>query len=318
MRAIAIEQFGGPEVVRLIELPLPEPRAGQVRIKVAASALNPVDLGTRSGVIISQEEARFPMVLGWDLAGAIDAVGPDVAAWSIGDKVIALSPQPRAQVGTHAEYVVLSTDLLAPYPSALAPEEAAALPLAGVTAYQALEALEVRPGQTLLVNNPLGAVAGGAVQMAAHRGVLVVAPASVENEEFVRALGVEVILSPDKSLAEQLESLAPGGVDGALDVLGGQAAVETFAAVREGGRYATTVPVWWIAGGVYEPARGITPQVIMIRPDAAHLREVSHLANAGVVRPRVAKVMPFEAAQEGHQLLAAPGLRGKVIFVPQT
>jgi NADPH:quinone reductase-like Zn-dependent oxidoreductase len=265
-------------------------------VRVAAAALNPIDLGVRAGRVLPADGARFPMVLGWDAAGTVDALGPGVAGYRLGQRVFGVVQQPAVQAdrwGTHAEYVVLDADQLAPTPNDVDDATAAALPLAGITALQAVRALALAPGETLLVNNAAGAVGGLAAAIA-------------------RAQGAQV-LTPRR---EALAAAARGGVDAALDVLGREAAHATLAAVRDGGRYATTLPEWWAPGGPYAPARGITPVVIENQPARADLTELARLLGNGTLRPVVGRTFALDAAAEAHAALAAPGLAGKVVLVP--
>ncbi|KAA2257260.1 NADP-dependent oxidoreductase [Solihabitans fulvus] len=280
MRVAAVDEFGPVENLRPRTMPVREPGPGEALIRVTAAAVNPADLGMCEGRYRWREPVRFPLVPGYDVAGVVEVGAP---GWPVGTAVIAATAHSRTQAGGYAEYVTLPTEYLAPAPAGLDPAHAAAIPLAGLTAARALAALNLAPGRTLLVNGPHGSVGGFAVQLA-------------------EAAGVEVRPS--------------GPVDGVLDVIGGAAAVAAFAAVRDGGRYATVVPEFWVAGGVFAPARGIEPVSVLVEPDGLRLAELSRLADAGVLRPRVARVLPLAEAAEAHRLLAAGGLRGKVILKP--
>ncbi|MDV9170324.1 NADP-dependent oxidoreductase, partial [Streptomyces sp. W16] len=185
MRAAVVTTFGGPEAVRVVETEIPEPGARQVRIRVAAASLNPVDAGVRAGAFGG---AGKRLGFGWDVAGTVDATGV-ATAWQVGDEVVALDHGVVKPLGTHAEYVVVDTDAVAKAPEGVDAVHAATLPLNALTAVQALDLLELTPGQTLLVTGAAGAVGGFAVQLAAHRGVLVTGLARAGDEEFVRALG---------------------------------------------------------------------------------------------------------------------------------
>ena len=319
MRAAAIESFGGPEVLELKEVPVPEPGPGHVRLRVEAAAVNPVDLGTRGGRNIPEDKALFPMILGWDVAGTVDAVGEDIEGWQVGDRAIAMSVQVMDQIGTYAEQVVLDASLLASYPAGATPEEAATLPLAGLTAYRAVETLGLEAGQILLVNGPLGGVGGFAVQLATRRGVTVVAP--VRNGEagndaaLARELGAKIIIDRDDMKAQAREAVG-NGLDAALDVVGGQAAHAALGSVRDDGKYATVVAKWWIPGGPFESERGIEPQVVYVSPNQEHLEELSGMLSTGELKPRVAKKLGLEEAHQAHELLGAGGVRGKIVLVP--
>ncbi|GHO92699.1 NADPH:quinone reductase [Reticulibacter mediterranei] len=331
MRAVVIDQFGGPETLHVVDIPIQDPAPGQVRIRVAAAAVNPVDLGVRAGKIIAHEQARFPMVLGWDVAGHVNAVGEGVTHVRAGDKVIALSPQGITQIGTYAEYIVLPAKYVAIVPDGVELTTAASLPLAGLTALQALEKLSLVPGEMLLINGPLGAVGNFAVQLAARQHIIVLGAVHEKDAELARSLGVHIALDRQKDLAEQVHQVIPAGVDAALDLVGGAAIQGTLTAVRDGGRYATVIPdaalrsggragtaspEWKIPSGPFVPQRSITASSILVRSDVTQLASLVNLLAAGQLITRVTDVFPLERASEAHQLLAAGGLHGKIVLVP--
>lgn len=225
MRAVVVTEFGGPEAVEIAEVEVPEPGARQIRIKVAAAALNPVDAGVRAGGFGG---AGRRLGLGWDVAGTVDAVGAD-AGWRVGDEVVALSYGAVKSLGTHADHVVVGADAVAGAPSSVDPVHAATLPLNALTADRALDLLALEPGQSLAVTGAAGAVGGYAVQLAAHRGLVVTGVAREGDEELVRSLGAA--------------HFAPGGVEGVDGVLDaailGAAALEW---VRDGGVFVGVIP----------------------------------------------------------------------------
>jgi NADPH:quinone reductase len=316
MRTMAIQAFGGPEQLQILRLPLPQPRANQVRVRIQAIGVNPIDLGTREGRVVALENAHFPMVLGWDFAGEVDLIGTDASAWSLGDRVIGYIKQPITGIGTYAEYTVVDADTLALSPDGVDTAAASVLPLAGVTAWQALSPLNLKPGQTFLVNNPLGAVGGFAAQIAAERGAHVIAPAPEDALDVTKSLGVQTVLHGNTDLNVQVRAVWPDGVDAGLDVLGGTRASATWGAVRNGGRYTTTLPEWWAPGGVYTSQRGITPVVVENQPNGADLAQLSALVSRGVLTLRVDRVLDLEQAAQAHRLTGAPGLRGKIVLAP--
>ncbi|MFJ4648868.1 NADP-dependent oxidoreductase [Streptomyces bobili] len=296
MRAAVVRSFGGPEVVDVVERGLPEPAARQVRIKVAAAALNPVDAGVRSGVFGG---AGKEIGLGWDVAGTVDAVGV-AAAWSVGDKVVALAYGVDKPLGTHAEYVVVDTGAVAAAPATADAVHAATLPLNALTAAQALDLLDLAPGASLLVTGAAGAVGGYAVQLAARQGLTVTGLARAEDEEFVRSLGASRFVSGDA---------AAGAYDGVLDtaVLGEPALVWA----RDGGAYAGVIPQ-------AEPAsvRGVRTAAVEVSADGARLAELVRLADDGVLSLRVAEVFSLADAAKAHSRLGEGGVRGRLVLVP--
>ncbi|MFC4912476.1 zinc-binding dehydrogenase [Actinomadura gamaensis] len=280
--AMAVTSFGPPENLKPVRMPVPEPGPDEVVVKVAAVAVNPADLGMREGRYPWADEPRLPLVPGYDLAGTIEVGTSD---WPSGTAVIAITGHKNTQIGAYAEYVTLPTRFLARAPEGMDPAHAAALPLAGLTALTALAALDLAPGETLLVNGPRGAVGSLTVQIAEHRGI-------------------KVVGSGD------------GPVDAALDTVGGDRAQGAFDAVRDGGRYVTVVPEFWVPGGPFTEARGITPQVVGAQFDTGYLRELSRLASEGVLSTTIGERFPLTEAAEAHARLAAGGIRGKIILIP--
>ncbi|MFE6405339.1 NADP-dependent oxidoreductase [Streptomyces sp. NPDC057837] len=296
MRAVVVNSFGGPEAVRVVESEVPEPGARQVRIKVAAAALNPVDAGVRAGVFGG---AGKRIGLGWDVAGTVDAVGV-ASAWSVGDEVVALDYGMVKPLGTHAEYVVVDTDAVALAPASVDAVHAATLPLNALTAAQALDLLELAPGRSLLVTGAAGAVGGYAVRLAAHRGVAVTGLAREGDEEFVRSLGARHVTGG---------AVAERGYDAVLDaaVLGEPA----LAWVRDGGRYVGVIPQAEPA-----PVRGVRTGAVEVSADGARLAELVRLVDEGVLATRVAGTFALDDAAKAHALLDGGGVRGRLVLVP--
>ncbi|MFE7595465.1 alcohol dehydrogenase catalytic domain-containing protein, partial [Kitasatospora sp. NPDC057512] len=219
MRAVVVREFGGPEVLELVEVALPRPGRGQVRVRVAAAGVNPVDAVTRSGVLAGAGlmAPRAVTGIGWDVAGTVDAVGPDVDRFSVGQRVVGLRDRLDSDLGTYAEHVVLDADALAPAPAGATLAQGATLPLNGLTALQALDLLDLPAGSTVLVTGAAGGVGGFAVELAVLRGLRVVALAGQDDERLVRDLGAEWFVprtAPD--VAAAVRESVPGGVDGAV------------------------------------------------------------------------------------------------------
>ncbi|MFF2517998.1 NADP-dependent oxidoreductase [Streptomyces sp. NPDC058086] len=297
MRAVVVTEFGGPEAVEIAEVEVPDPGARQVRIKVAAAALNPVDAGVRAGGFGG---AGRRLGLGWDVAGTVDAAGAD-AGWRVGDEVVALSYGSIKSLGTHADYVVVDADAVAGAPSSVDPVHAASLPLNALTAAQALDLLALEPGQSLAVTGAAGAVGGYAVQLAAHRGLVVTGVAREGDEELVRSLGAA--------------HFAPGGVDGVDGVDGvldaailGAAALEW---VRDGGAFVGVIP-----GAHPASVRGVRTDAVEVSADGARLAELVALVDEGVLTTRVADTYGLEEAGKAHARLAEGGLRGRLVLIP--
>ena len=309
MRAIVIRQYGGPENLEVADVAIPEPRTGEILIKVAAAGVNPIDPVTRAG-FFGGTLGELPISgFGWDVAGTVDATGGGVTEFGHGDKVIALLNATAVELGTYAEYVVVPAASAALAPSSVDAPAAATLPLNALTADQALDLLALEPGQTVLVTGAAGGVGGYVVPLAHRRGLRVVATASATDEATVRGFGADVFVPRTEKLADAVRNAVPGGVDGAIDAA--QIGVAALDAVRDGGRF---VPVTDPA--TPEPARGITVQKVEIRPDGQRLAELARLVDAGELALRVATTVPLADAAEAHRLLEKGGLRGRIVLVP--
>ncbi|MFD3450621.1 NADP-dependent oxidoreductase [Streptomyces sp. NPDC058691] len=297
MRAATVTRFGGPEAVEITEHPMPAPGPGQVRIKVGAAALNPVDAAMRSGVF----GGDGPIGLGFDVAGTVDAVGADTR-WSIGDRVIALATGHHKPLGTHADYVVLDAAVVAPAPRTLDDAHAATLPLNTTTAAQALNLLSLAPGQSLLVTGAAGGVGAHTVELAHRQGLKVTGLDADNHEGFLLSRGADHFLPRG-------QRPPAGGFDGVLDAA--RLGPEALAAIGDGGAY---VGLW--PGQEPRPERGIRVDALSVRADGALLTELSRLADRGVLQARVARTYPLHAAAEAHTQLAEGGLPGRIVLIP--
>ncbi|MFF0108973.1 NADP-dependent oxidoreductase [Streptomyces hirsutus] len=304
MKAISYARYGGPEVLELTEMP--EPRVGPdaVLVKVWAAAVNPVDWKCREGYLDQILAPVFPVVPGWDVSGVVVRPGAAVPEFAAGDEVIGYVREDFLSRGTFAEYVAAPVRALARKPRNLSFEEAAGLPLAGLTAYQVLHrVLRVKRGETVLVHAAAGGVGSVAVQLAAHLGARVLGTASERNHDFVRSLGGEPVAYGD-GLAERLRGLAPAGVDAVFDSVGGDALNASATALASEGRLASIAdPAVVEYGGSYW----------FVRPDPQDLGHLSELAEQGVVSVHVSEAFPLERAADAHRLNQEGRTRGKIV-----
>lgn len=307
MRAAVVRKVGGPEAVEVVEVPLPEPGPLEVRVKVAAAALNPADTAVWAGFFGPLEGVEHTG-LGLDAAGTIDAVGPGVLL-KVGTPVIVFDAPVLRPTKAQAEYLVTDLNSLAPAPEGMDLTLASTIPLNATTAALALDHLPLRPRDTLLVTGAAGAVGGYAVELARTRGVRIVAQGRPEDEEFLRGRGATWFVSRDEEPGAAVRRLVPGGVDGVLDAaaLGAPA----LAAVRDGGVFVSVR-----LDVLPEPERGVAVRHTAAGPDAPRLAYLSALAEVGVLTPRVAEVYPLARATEAHARLARGGLRGRIVLVP--
>ncbi|HKC26737.1 MAG TPA: NADP-dependent oxidoreductase [Jatrophihabitans sp.] len=314
-RAAVINGYGGPEQLVLAEVPIPGLTDTQVLLDVSAVAVNPVDLTTRAGVSIPEKDARFPMVLGWDVAGTVLAIGAAVTDLELGDRVAAMVFQPIDQRGTYAKYLTLDASLLAKVPDELTLQQAATVPLVSLTASQLLDEVTADGAKTLLVTGPLGAVGRHVVALAARAGLEVIGAAAAERADDLRTLGAA--LTVDRSnFTDAVRERYPDGVDAAIDLVGGSASHAAFGVVRDGGRYATAVPPYVDASGRFEPEREVTIHVLTVAPDTDRLTDLLALAAQGVLGTAVEHTYPLADAADAHRRQIAGGLRGRVVLIP--
>ncbi|HLM04488.1 MAG TPA: NADP-dependent oxidoreductase [Blastococcus sp.] len=303
MRGIAYDRFGDESVLQVRD-DLPEPPVGPdvVLVRAHAAGVNPVDLKIREGQRAGAFPHHFPIIPGWDLAGTVERVGPAVREFAPGDEVFGYVRRDHVQWGTTAELVPVPLRCLAHKPASLSFAEAGALPLAGLTAYQALtEVLDVSEGDRVLVHRAAGGVGFNALQIAVALGAHVIGTASPRNHGFLRDAGAAEVLDYTAGpLSEQLSE----PVDAVLDLVGGDTLADAPKQVRDVARLASVVdPGVNDMGGRY----------VFVRPDTHDLEELGRMADAGQLRVPIAKAFPLEQIAEAHRLVAGGHVRGKVV-----
>jgi NADPH:quinone reductase-like Zn-dependent oxidoreductase len=304
MKAVSYRTYGGPEVLEYGDLPEPKVGPDAVLIKVRAAAVNPVDWKAQLGYLDGLLESVFPVIPGWDVSGVVVRPGVDAVEYQEGDEVIAYVREDFLSRGTFAEYVAAPVRTMARKPANLTFEQAAGLPLAGLTAYQALvKAIRLGEGETLLVHAAAGGVGSLAVQIGVHLGARVIGTASERNHGYLRSLGAEPV-TYGEGLADRVRALAPDGVDAVLDLVGGDALTVSPDLLATGGRLVS------IADGA---VLGLGGRYFWVRPDAADLAALSELAERGVIEVEVAATFPLEKAADAQRLNAEGHTRGKVI-----
>jgi NADPH:quinone reductase-like Zn-dependent oxidoreductase len=296
------------EVLRVVERSVREPAAGEVRLAVRAAAVNPTDIGLRQRGL---EGMPPPWVPGMDAAGTVESVGEGVAHLAVGDEVMAALTPRRPEGGAQAQLLVVPAASVVPVPEGATLEQAATLPMNGLTALVGLEQLGLAEGGTLAVTGGAGLLASYVIPIAKLRGLRVLADARPEDEALVRSFGADVVLPRGDGLATALLDAAPRGVDAVFDTaLLGRG---MFPAIREGG--AIAVVRSWDGADV---ENGITIHRVWVgdvleRTD--WLRELSALAARGVLALRVASTFPPERSADAHRLMEAGGLRGRAVIV---
>lgn len=312
MRAMVITRFGGPDVFELRDLERPKPGPGQVLVRVVASGTNPVEAKIRQAG--SWAQIPFPAVLGYDVSGTIEEVGPGVTEFKVGDEVFYTPEIFGNPMGSYAEYTVASAGIVARKPANLSHVEAAGIPLAGGTAWEAvIRRLNVRPGETILIHGGAGGVGSFAIQFAKAAGARVIATASKANHPALRELGADVAIDyRDADAADQIMREAGGsGVDAAFDTAGGNVPMSTLV-TRPFGRIATILPPNGDLSALY--TKNQTLFGTFLTREGARLREMAPLFERGQAKVVVDTVLPLEEVARAHERLDSGHGRGKVIL----
>jgi NADPH:quinone reductase-like Zn-dependent oxidoreductase len=303
VKAAFIEQFGGPEVIKYGDLPDPVAGPGQVVVDVVAASVNGADWRVRAGLYA---ETKFPLVLGRDCSGTVAALGAGVDDLKVGDVVFGVLEAGRE--GAYAEKVAITAAIVAKKPAALSHTDAAALALTGITALISIETtLQLRRGETILIQGGAGGVASVAIQIAKHIGARVITTTSAANIDYVRRLGADQVID----YSAQDFTRVVSGCDAVFDTVGGDVAQKSFAVLRPGGRGA------FIASGMQAP-KPERDDVTALRPAVgrarAPLERIAELVAIGAVRPPEIKLFPLSQAAEAHRVSEGRHFRGKLIL----
>lgn len=313
MRAIVIDQFGGRDQLHLAEVSPPVPGRREVVIRVHAAGVNPVDWKIREGLLRTRLPHQFPIIPGWDVAGVIESTGPGARRFSPGDAVYAYARKPIIKDGTYADYVAVPETSVARKPANLDFAEAAAVPLAALTAWQSLfDAAGLKRGQTVLIHAAAGGVGGFAVQLARWKGARVIATASAANHDYVRGLGAhEVVDYRTDDVAAAVRRFAPAGVDVAYDTVGGEVQQRSAELVRPGG---VLVSILAYADAETVRARGVEPKYVFVAPSAPQLARLAGLIERGRLKVTIAARLPLEQAAQAHEMIETGHTRGKLVL----
>ncbi|TGS18884.1 NADP-dependent oxidoreductase [Mesorhizobium sp. M2E.F.Ca.ET.209.01.1.1] len=306
MRAVIQNAVGGPDVLFVAEQPDPSPKPGEVLVRVKAAGINPVDGAVRGGFYPLLGEP--PFTLGWDISGTVAALGAGVREFKVGDDVFGMPHFPK-QAGAYAELATAPVDEIAAKPAAIDHARAAALPLAGLTAWQGLVRHGgLQAGQRALIHAGAGGVGHLAVQIAKARGAYVITTASPDKTDFVRAIGADEVIDYTR---EDFTRKA-GNVDLVLDPIGGDHADQSLEVLRDGGVLVSLLNVH-DATRAKAGARGIRVERMSVVPDRDGLVELARLVDAGKLSPHVAKTFPLEQAGAAHAFLATRPI-GKIVL----
>ena len=328
MKALAIRRYKGP--MEMMELPRPKPGPGELLVRVRAAGVNPVDYKIAGGAVKVLLPFSFPLILGTDLAGDVEAIGPGVTKFTLGDAVYARLDNDR--IGAFAEYAVVRESAAARKPAGLDYTQAASLPLVGLTAWQTLiELARLRAGQKVLIHAGSGGVGTFAIQLAKHLGATVTTTAGARNHALVKSLGADVAIDYQKSRFEAVVK----DQDVVLDTQGGDTLLRSFEVVKPGGVVVTiggrpdgkfargwglSLPLVWLLGFLNRKVdrlareKRVRFEYLFSHASGEQLERIGALVDQGVIKPIVDKVLPLEAAAEAISYVESGRAVGKVVI----
>jgi NADPH:quinone reductase-like Zn-dependent oxidoreductase len=307
MKAVFIEQFGGPEVLKYGDLPDPVAGSGEVVIDVVAASVNAADWKFRAGEYARHAQSKFSLIPGRDFSGVISGVGHGVDDLKTGHAVFGVLE--AGKEGTYAEKIAVKAAIVAKKPEGLSHVNAAALALTGLTAINSIEdTLKLQPGETILIQGGAGGVGSFAIQFAKHIGARVITTTSAANRDYVRDLGADEIIDYNTQDFTQVVT----GCDAVLDTVGGDVAQKSFAVLKPGGRAA------FVASGAQAPKPNRN-DVTSLRPPVGRSRlsldRIAQLIHAGAIRPPAIKLYRLSDAAAAHRLSESRHFRGKLVFL---
>ncbi len=306
MKAIQIHNYGGPEVLKYEDAPRPKPQAGEVVVRVHAAGVNPIDWKVREGHMKDFWPHKFPLILGWDLSGVVEEVGPRVSQFKIGDEVYSI-PDPTRN-GAYADYIVVRESECSLKPNSLHHIRAAAVPLAALTAWQSLfDTAQLQPGQRVLIHAGSGGVGHLAVQLAKWKGAYVFATASTKNQDLLRELGVD---EPIDYTQQRFENVARN-IDIVLDTIGGETQERSWSVLKKGGNLVSLVQP-----PSEEKAKelGVRTAFVAGHPSGAQLAEIAKIVDSGKLAPVIDRILPFSEVRRAHELSQSGHTRGKIVL----
>ncbi len=306
MKAVVIRSYGGREVLDVEEVPVPGIADDEVLIRVHAAGVNPVDWKVRAGYLKEMLPYEFPLTLGWDVSGTVAEAGSNVTGFSAGDEVYALADISRN--GSYAEYIVVKADGVSLKPDSLDHVHAASVPLAALTAWQALfDTAGLSRGQKILIHAAAGGVGSFAVQLAKWKGAHVLGTASARNREFLLGIGADEVIDYTTAPFED----AAVDVDVVLDAMGGDTRERSWKTLKSGG-----ILVSIVGPPDEEKAAelGVRCAGVFVKPDARQLSEIAELIDKGQVKPVVTEVLPMAEVARAHEMSETEHVRGKIVL----
>lgn len=320
MKAVVIDEFGGPGVLQYRDIGIPEVGPGQVLVKVHAAGVNPADWKMREGYLAQAFIHQFPLVPGWEMAGTVERVGEQVTGFTVGARVYCYNRLDVIQHGTYAEYSLANADMLAPMPANLDYATAATIPLTALTAWQVLvDFANLKEQETVLIKAGAGGVGGFAIQIAKYIGAKVCTTASKHNHDYLRSLGADSVIDyRTEDVSRGVHQFAADGVDVVFDCTGSEDVRVNFDYVKKGlGRVATinglldTVPLLEQCGLSYDVKAGL----VFVEPNGKQLEEITRLIEQEKIKPLPVETYPLEQCHAALQKSEEGHVRGKLALI---
>lgn len=312
MKAAVYDEFGGPEKIEIRTVEIPQVQEGEVLIRIKAAGVNPVDYVVREGYLKDFLTHKFPIIPGWDVAGVVEESGFGARRFNKGDEVYAYARRPVVQHGTFADYIVLPESYLAKRPKSISWEEAAGIPLVGLTAYQSMyEAGNLQEDQTVLILGASGGVGSLGIQLAKIKGARVIGVASKKNHAFMEELGADATIDyKETDIAEEVKAIVPDGVDLIFDCASGETLQQSLSALKPSGKLVSILH----NGEGLDPA--IDFEYVFVEPNATQLDHLREFADAGHLKVHVSGTFSLDEAAEALKQIQTTHTTGKIIVVP--
>lgn len=313
MQACIIEAFGGRERLTIADVPTPAAGDGEVLVRIHAAGVNPVDWKIREGWLNDLFPHELPLIPGWDMAGVVEAVGHSARRFEPGDEVYAYARRPVIQQGTYAEYIALPESYITHKPKTLSMIEAASVPLATLTAYQALfDAGRLEAGQSVLILGASGGVGSSAVQLAARKGCRVIGLASGRNHDYLTALGAETVIDYERGdFIQRVGEVSPHGVDLVFDCHGGDTLQRGLLCARVGG---SLVSITETVDEATLKQRDVRFAFTFVEPHVPQLDHIRDLIDTGRFRTNVTQTFTLDEVVKAHQAMESGHTRGKIVL----
>lgn len=312
MKAVVIDQFGSIENLHQVECPIPQPEDDEVQIQILYASVNPVDWKICEGRLQGRLPHEFPITPGWDASGIVTEAGRNVKNLKVGDEVYAYCRKPVIHDGTYAEYICFDAEHVALKPKNLSFAEAASIPLAGLTAWQALETANLKKGETILIQAGAGGVGSLAISFAKIAGAKIYTTASKSHHDYVRKLGADVAIDYTKeSFVEALKKLEPQGIDVVLDCVGGDVLDNSIKVLKPGGRLVSIL-------GQLDPKAAKKKKIhfsyVFVAPNGAQLKQIASLVEEQkLILPRIEE-MTLDQAIEAQAKVREGHTEGKIVL----